>query len=587
MRPTEAVSLRTVVGSHRGMRSNAWWWRRAFIYVGRISKYKGVPQIVAAWRKLADSGDCPPLWLIGGAPEEIQAMREHLGADCVSDLEAAGRLVWWGYLDSAGISAVLTRAVALVTHSRYEPGGRVILEAMAEGVPVIATPHGFARDLVRDWHNGFLVQFDDVERLGRCMAHFLNQPLLRSVLGESARSDAAKALDEWSFVHTHFTVYDAAASGGHLLTPLNQPPRVLPKARFRRRLPSHYPFLDREPSIEKVQAFFRQAVGAEATSCRQLPDLADSSILWQFQGGGDRWVIKWPASRVESRPIWDPSRSRPLFRSSAERFRSEMLASDLPGFAPVHAGDERHGLLLRPQLSVSSEIVKEETLLVTGALYRWLYSYRPEAPWIEDLDQDWRHASWEELDDALATAQGAAKATGAAWDLSRHISLRLARRRLEFLLRSPNRPPLEEPLLSQAHDGLCALTEVAEEEGSLPVVVCHGSAGWRHVAVSRSGGPILLDGEHVHPGWPGEDYASLLLDLVPVSLQPDQIVDLFESHLPVLVPGSTQRAVTRAWLAVLVLEDLLRISMMDLGDDFPECSRRWQAVRRLISDVTL
>lgn len=568
------------------MQSNTWWWRRAFVYVGRISKDKGVPQIIAAWKRLAESRDCPPLWLIGGGPDEIKEMREGLQADCVSEMEAAGRLIWWGYLDSAGISAVLTRAIAVVTHSRYEPGGRVILEAMAEGVPVIATPHGFAGDLVRDWHNGFLVQYDDVQRLGRRMGHFLNQPLLRSVLGENARADVAKALDVWSFIRTHFAVYDAAASDRHLLSTLNPPLRVLPKARFLRRLPPHYPFLDREPSFDRVQAFFRQAVGTEATSCRQIPDIADSSVLWQLEGGGERWVMKWPASRAESRPLWDPSRSRQLFRSSMERFRSEMLASELPGFAPFYAGDEKQGLLLRPLFHIFNGMVKEEAVLETGHVYRSMYSYNPEAPWLEDLDHDWRKATWEELEKAHATAEEAAQVSGVAWDFSRHISLRVVRRRLELLLRLPNRSPLEEPMLSQAQNGMCGLAEVSELESRLPVVVCHGSAGWRHVAVARSEGLILLDGEHVHPGWPGEDYASLLLDLVPINLQPHQIADLLESHLPLLVPDTTQRAVTRAWLAVLVLEDLIRTSVMDLEDDFLESSRRWQAARRLISEVS-
>lgn len=550
--------------------------------------YKGVPQIIEAWSRLAETRECPPLWLIGGAPHEIQAMREHVGVHRVSAQEAAGKLVWWGYLDSAGISAVLTRAIALVTHSRYEPGGRVILEAMSEGVPVIATPHGFARDLVRDWHSGFLIPFDSVGRLERCMAHFLNQPLLRPVLGETARSEAAEALDEWRFTRTHFEVYDSAASDARLLGLVPPPRRATPRPRFCRRLPSQYPFLEREPSAELVQTFFRQAVGTESTSCRRLSGLADSSVLWHLEGRGDRWVVKWPASRVESRPLWDPLRKQPLFRSGRDRFRSEMLAAKLPGFSSAYAADEVHCLLLRPWLSPAGQDRGDERLRTTGALYQRLYSLHPEALWLEELDLNWRDASQEEVEAARAHCDRAAQASCVPWDTSRHFSSRLARRNLELVLlpSSGPPPPLEERIFAQARDSLRALVEVTEVERSLPVVACHGSAGWRHIALAASGDIVLLDGEHVHPGWPGEDFAALLLDAIPADIPSEEIAERLESHLPLLVPDLDQGAVTRAWLGLLVLEDLVRLSVMDLSDELPECLRRWEAIRRLISQLT-
>lgn len=569
------------------MQDNTWWWQRAFVYVGRISAYKGVPQIIEAWCRLAETAECPPLWLVGGAPHEIQAMRQYVGAHRVSAVEASGKLVWWGYLDSAGISAILTRALALVTHSRYEPGGRVILEAMSEGVPVIATPHGFARDLVRDWHSGFLVPFDSVGRLERCMAHFLNQPLLRPVLGETARSEAAEALDEWRFTRTHFEVYEAAAADGRLPARVPPPHRATPRPGFRRRLPPQYPFLEREPSAELVKTFFRKVVGTESTACRQLSEHSDSSVLWHLEGGGHRWVVKWSASRLESRPLWDPLRKRPLFRSGRDRFRSELLAADLPGFSSAHAADETHCLLLRPWLSAAGQVGCDESFRTAGALYQRLYSHQPEAPWLEEVDRDWSEASRAELEAACTHCDTAARASCVPWDTSRHSSSRLARRNLELLLLPTNRPPpLPESIIAQARDSLRALVEVTKVEQSLPAVVCHGSAGWRHVALAASGDPVLLDGEHVHPGWPGEDFAALLLDAIPAGIPPEMIAERLERYLPLLVPDSGQASVTRAWLGLLVLEDLVRVSVMDLSDDSVECLRRWEAVRKLISQLT-
>jgi hypothetical protein len=502
----------------------------------------------------------------------------------LADLETAGKLVWWGYLDSAGISAVLTRAIALVAHSRYEPGGRVILEAMSEGVPVIATPHGFARDLVHDWHSGFLVPFDNVDRLQRCLAHFLNQPLLRSVLGECASSEAAKALDEWRFTRTHFEVYDAVASAGRLPAPVSTPSRGLRKPRFSRRLPSQYPFLEREPSSEVVRTFFSERVGTEPTTCRELSALTDSSMLWYLEGGGDRWVVKWPASRLENRPLWDPSRRWPLFRSGRDRFQSEVLASDLPGFFPAKAADETHCLLLRTWLPDAYQEVSDEALRTTGALYRRLYTYQPDALWLESLDRDWRKASRDELERGRGEVDSAIRASCVSWDSSRHFSSRFVRRNLELLLfpSSEPLPPLEKATIAQAREILGALVEVTEVEPSLQVVVSHGSAGWRHVALTPSGNYVLLDGEHVHPSWPGEDFAALLLDAIPAAMPAEEVSERLENQLPLLVPDPDERTATTAWLGLLVFEDLVRIAVMDLREDLPECLRRWEAVRKLI-----
>src|ERR1700739_2261625 len=137
-------------------RYSHWWLDRCFLYVGRIAEAKGVPKILKAWLQLASEleGACPPLWLAGGTPDEIEAIRKKADIDQLSKHDAEGKVKWWGYLDHAGLSTVLLKAHVLVTHSMYEPGGRVVLEALAQGILVIATPNGFAAGVftdLREW----------------------------------------------------------------------------------------------------------------------------------------------------------------------------------------------------------------------------------------------------------------------------------------------------------------------------------------------------------------------------------------------------------------------------------------------------
>lgn len=125
-------------------------------------------------------------------------------------MEEKGKLIWWGYLDENGISAIYTKTLALVTHSKYEPGGRVAIEAMCEGVPVLATPNGFALDTVQNWVNGFLISFGDIQTLTTRMEHFIKQPYLSNCMGYRAKIIGQKIYTSWDFKGTHLDVYNAA-----------------------------------------------------------------------------------------------------------------------------------------------------------------------------------------------------------------------------------------------------------------------------------------------------------------------------------------------------------------------------------------
>jgi len=191
---------------------NHWWNIKAFIYVGRISLDKGVDSIIRAWHKLKSKykAYCPPLWIVGGSPIEIDDFRNHVLNNYDIDLtthEKTFSLKWWGYLDEEGISALYLQSGVLITHSRYEPGGRVALEAMSQGVPVIATPNGFASDSIINWFNGFLVPFEDINILSKRLEHFIIQPYLSNVLGLTAKEKAQSIYKEWNFTGRHKSTY--------------------------------------------------------------------------------------------------------------------------------------------------------------------------------------------------------------------------------------------------------------------------------------------------------------------------------------------------------------------------------------------
>lgn len=180
-----------------------WWVNGAFCYVGRIVDQKGIKEIILAWeilyKKYLDL--TPPMWFIGGTAEDICKYRKII-KKYVPDLETyenQHKIYWWGFLSAAGISNVLLKCNVLIMHSAFEPGGRVILEAMSAGKPIIATYSGFGNNYVQDWYNGFHVEYGAFEELSRYLELFITNPYLSNMLGINSRNLFNEISKNWDY----------------------------------------------------------------------------------------------------------------------------------------------------------------------------------------------------------------------------------------------------------------------------------------------------------------------------------------------------------------------------------------------------
>lgn len=323
-----------------------WWVDRSFVYVGRMDASKGVGVIIRAYASLAAEYETlPTLWLVGGTPAEIEHLRGSL-RDLIDPLEQRKLVEWWGFQRPAVISGLLSRSLVVLMHSQYEPGGRVVLEALASGLPVIATPSGFARELVRDWSTGFLVPYGDIDLLRTRMHHFIRQPLLRNAMGMRARALALDALSGWRFVDAHCDAYDEAiarmpaASAAVIPTFSPSSGDVLLKRTF---APT-YPW-SRAPADDGVIEAFVQRY---QSSLRLLPRRSNADLLWTATDGAAEWVVKQVDANFEVRPLWDPGAGPELLRTAGDRFAAEVFSSSLTAFAPLASHSADHGLIMRP-----------------------------------------------------------------------------------------------------------------------------------------------------------------------------------------------------------------------------------------------
>jgi starch synthase len=126
-------------------------------FVGRITRQKGVPHLIAAAHRFDPDVQ---LVLCAGAPDTPEIAAEVRTA--VDELAATRTGVFWvrDFLPVHEISEILSAATAFVCPSVYEPLGIVNLEAMACGTAVVASDVGGIPEVVDDGVTGTLVHYD-------------------------------------------------------------------------------------------------------------------------------------------------------------------------------------------------------------------------------------------------------------------------------------------------------------------------------------------------------------------------------------------------------------------------------------------
>lgn len=153
--------------------------------IGRMTRQKDHATLMAALGRLARAGHEFTTDIIGdGALHESlreAARREGIGA----------RVVFRGALPHADVLRAYTGADVFVLSSRWEGCPNVILEAMAHGLPVVATAVGGVPELVEHESSGLLVPPGNPQALADALARLIGDPELCAVMGRAGRSRAA------------------------------------------------------------------------------------------------------------------------------------------------------------------------------------------------------------------------------------------------------------------------------------------------------------------------------------------------------------------------------------------------------------
>lgn len=134
--------------------------RRTVVFVGRITRQKGLPHFLRAARRLPDDVQ---IVLCAGAPDTPEIAAEVEGLVGELRRSRTGVVLITEMLPQPEVAAILDAATVFITPSVYEPLGIVNLEAMALGLPVVGTATGGIPDVIVDGQTGYLVPIDQVD----------------------------------------------------------------------------------------------------------------------------------------------------------------------------------------------------------------------------------------------------------------------------------------------------------------------------------------------------------------------------------------------------------------------------------------
>lgn len=170
-------------------RANSWTEaqrKNIVLAVGRMTAQKGFDLLIKAWAQVdKESRQNWMLRIVGptgsAKPELEQLIKQY-------NLEQSIELV----AESAQIESEYQQASIYVLSSRYEGFGLTLIEAMGQGLPVIAFNCPMGPSEIIEEKYGKLLPPDDIEQMATSIANFLSDPKLRSEYGKLAyhRSEA-------------------------------------------------------------------------------------------------------------------------------------------------------------------------------------------------------------------------------------------------------------------------------------------------------------------------------------------------------------------------------------------------------------
>lgn len=173
------------------------------VYAGVLIPRKGVHHLLTAFAQL--NHPIAQLHLVGHPENAVYAEQLRQQAD---DLNISDRVHFVGNVSQQGLADYFAKARVMALPSLSEGLGRVVVEAMLLGTPVIGSRVGGIPDMVTDGENGYLVEPDDVESLTVALQKIYSADV--ETMGTNAQDFARQFFSPQVYVDGYHTLFKMA-----------------------------------------------------------------------------------------------------------------------------------------------------------------------------------------------------------------------------------------------------------------------------------------------------------------------------------------------------------------------------------------
>lgn len=168
-------------------------------FIGRLDHMKGVQVLLEAFKTLKEDSVTAYLNIIGDGPDRGKLKSHAVESGIADSISFCGEL--------AEIKPYLEKSALFVLPSLSEGLSNVLLEAMACGLPIIATRVGGNTDLIQDGVNGMLVEPGNSDQLYQTMKKVLIDKDLAKKLGRAARKTVEEKFSLQSVTDHYIRLY--------------------------------------------------------------------------------------------------------------------------------------------------------------------------------------------------------------------------------------------------------------------------------------------------------------------------------------------------------------------------------------------
>ncbi|WP_405295876.1 glycosyltransferase family 4 protein [Algibacter sp. Ld11] len=182
---------------------------QTLLYIGTIIRKKGVLELAEIFNKIVEKRPQIQLKLIGGDSGDIQtgsASTYALMQVIFSD-QARANVSYLGKIPYAEVQGHMKKAHVCTFPSFAETLGMVTIESMALQKPVVNTSIGWAKELIDDGVNGYLVHPSNIELFSQRILHLFNDQDFCLKIGSAAREKVETTFDINTIAETNIAYY--------------------------------------------------------------------------------------------------------------------------------------------------------------------------------------------------------------------------------------------------------------------------------------------------------------------------------------------------------------------------------------------